>query len=96
MSKNNTIPEEFRSPFGGIDERAVTEALEDMIGVDRSFRLMRLWQNCHMSARGKGDSGASFMETRSRHEVAETSFRNKAERDGFPSKAVEHYLKYIV
>lgn len=91
-----TIPEEFKSPFGGVDEQAVNDALEEMIGVDRSFRLMSLWRDCHMHARGKGDSGASFMETRSRHEVAEASFRKKAKAERYPDKAIEHYLKYFV
>ena len=44
MPDTETIPEEFQGPFGGIDEQAVTEALEDMIGINRSFALMRLWQ----------------------------------------------------
>jgi hypothetical protein len=69
------IPAEFQTPFGGIDEQAVTDALEDMIGINRSFALMRLWQGC----RNDRDR-----------------FRKAAERDGFPSKAVEHYLAYIV
>lgn len=96
MPKANTIPEEFRSPFGGIDEQAVTEALEEMVGISGSFALMRLWQNCHMSTRGRGESGAPFTETRSRREVAEASFRNAAKRDGYSIEVVEHYLTYIV
>tara|TARA_B100001778_G_scaffold334952_2_gene349482 strand:- start:11191 stop:11418 length:228 start_codon:yes stop_codon:yes gene_type:complete len=75
MTEADTIPEEFKGPFGGIDEQAVTDALEDMIGINRSFALMRLWQ--------------ASRNDRER-------FRKAADRDGFPSKAVEHYLKYIV
>lgn len=95
MTENSKIPEEFRGPFGGIDEQAVNDALEDMVGIERSFRLMNIWRDCHMHARGRGDIGANFMEKRSRYEITKTSFCKRAENEGFPAKAIEHYITYF-
>lgn len=78
-----------------MDEQEATEQFEDLVGgPDKGFRMMNLYRNCQMHARGREDG--NLHENRTRAEVTEANFRKNAEREGFSRKAIDFYLRHIV
>lgn len=74
-------PDQFKGPFGGIDEAAVHEWLENRVGINKAFALMRIWERCSHSSLSRPEQ--------------EKRFREAANRDGYEEKVIEHYLTYI-
>lgn len=70
--------------FWGDDEAELTEELEDMVGIDGARKLLQLWK----VSRGSGGGRGLGVAEKSRIET----FIEKAEREGFPEKAVDIFL----
>jgi hypothetical protein len=67
------------------DEQAACQALEDEIGIDASFRLMRIYQAAHDAA-----SGNRY--TLEHRPTAIERFHSMAATAGYSKKAVNVYL----
>jgi hypothetical protein len=73
-----------------VTEQEATDRLEELAGgVDKSFKLMRIYQSARQSMDMRFHG-----RLRSRPSV-EQVFYEKASRDGYTRDAVEHYLKFI-
>lgn len=61
------------------------EAFEQVVGIDRGFRLMRLWENTH--------EGSAYDKTFNRNYKSKTErFITSAQRDGYKLKEIEMFL----
>lgn len=69
-------------------EQQATDKLEQMVGVDRSFRLMDIYRNCRSTA-----SGNKF--TLTKMPTVEELFRKFAKQEGYSDQVINHYLNYI-
>jgi len=74
-----------RNPFGGVDEQALTDMVEAACGgVDRAFRLVRIWQGCYPGVRVPW---LGQVPTR------EQTFRRRAKGQGYSDRAIELFLR---
>lgn len=69
-------------------EDKATEILVDMIGVDKSFRLMRLWQSAQQAASGNAFTLGAKVDP-------VELFVRKAREYHYPDKAIAHYIVHI-
>ena len=79
---------QFDNGFGGVDEQAVNDHLEGLVGIDRSFRLMNLARETTQAV-----SGNQF--TLGKKKDPKAVFRKKAKDDRFNDEAIEFYLKHF-
>ena len=81
---------QFKGPFGGIDEQAINDHLEDLVGIDRAFRLMNIARNAIQAASGNSHKLFSYDKV-----DRKKWFRKKAESENFSKEAINFYIKYF-
>lgn len=64
--------------------------LEQMVGINRSFQLMRIYQDATMHARD------NFFTGEKKEEVAKRIFKNKARSSGYADNEINFYLNHII
>ena len=79
----------IKNPFGGIDEQAMTDQLERIIGINRCFRLKDIYTNAQNSASGNRFFGFGKVMT------TEEYFIRAATRERFVRTEIDAYLDYI-
>ena len=73
-----------------MNEQEASEHLEQLIGIPRSFQLMRIYQRAGTRVRNlAGNPWATYTPTH------EEEFRSMAENANMPSDAITHYLTHI-
>jgi hypothetical protein len=78
----------IKNPFGGIDEQAMTEQLERVIGINRCFRLKDIYTSAQNSASGNCFKFGKVMTT-------EEYFIRAATNNRFVRTEIDAYLDYI-
>ena len=84
------MSDKFKGPFGGVDEQAVNDHLEGLVGINRSFRLMDIARAATQSA-----SGNQFTLNPRQKVDPEKVFRKRAENENFSKESIDFYVKYF-
>jgi len=87
MSKDISLPK-VRSIFDEKSEMDLHRELEEEVGIDRAFRMSRLWSDLLMSHRPRTSWIHSYADQRSMSE----KFREEAKRQGYTDKAIDMFL----
>jgi len=80
----------IKNPFGGIDEQAMTEQLERVIGINRCFRLKDIYSSAQNSS-----SGNRYQLHSHKIMTTEEYFIKAATRERFVRTEIDAYLDYI-
>ena len=87
------VLERIDGPFGGIDERAMTNQLEEEIGnIDRCFRLMRIYDNAVRIANASSNPMRMFLNDEPK--TVEEVFNRKAKEDRYTQREIDAYMDY--
>ena len=76
----------IKNPFGGIDEQAMNDQLEEIVGINGAFRLLDCMNEAGYAV--SGDKYAFPKRKRTKIDV----FRRIAKNRGFSDEAVEAYV----
>ncbi len=84
---------EERNPFGGINEQSMTNQLEEVVGIDKCFRLMDIYDA------SKGIANASKNPFRIGHggrgvETVEQVFTRKAQANSYTQREIDAFIDY--
>jgi len=83
------ILEKIQNPFGGIDEKAMTDQLESICGIEGSFKLLDIMRESQQAASGNRYT------LNTRHHIDYIKlFKEKAKFNGFSKKQIDAFLDY--
>ena len=83
---------EERNPFGGIDEQSMTKQLEAVVGIDKCFRLMDIY-NLSMGIAKESQNPFRIGNDRGVETVTQV-FTRKAQANSYTQREIDAFLDY--